>query len=493
MSRLFFSLQFRLVLGFALVLALALGSVSWYVGYVAQKEADRFQLGLEEARTARIERVISRIYSNRQDWTGLQATLEQAGSLFGWQIVVSDSQGQVVGRSHEGIDFLRSGSRHKTRFFPVLSRGQEVGSVGVAPSELPGVFPEPAVSRLVAELDRSLLWTGLGAGLAGILLVSLVSRRVLAPVRSLSSAARRLGQGDLSQRVAAPGRDEIGQLARSFNSMAEELESAERQRRNLMADVAHELRTPLSNIQGYLEAVRDGLLQPDSSTIDTIYQQVIHLTHLVEDLRVLALAEAGTLSLNWELDSMEDLLRRAVESFGPRANAKGVALALNISGGTRDETIGGEPGLPLPILPLVEMDRTRISQVVANLVENAIFHTPSGGTVTVSVELTGESTGPTNEGNTDPNLKKIRVSVADTGPGLDPQELSQVFDRFYRVDASRSRSTGGVGLGLTIAKQLVEAHGGNIIAESSLGGGSRFGFELPLARALLSDKTDDQV
>ena len=147
------------------------------------------------------------------------------------------------------------------------------------------------------------------------------------------------------------------------------------------------------------------------------------------------------------------------------------------------------------------MDRTRISQVVANLVENAIFHTPSGGTVTVSVELTGELTGeltreltgPTIERNTDPNLKKLRVSVADTGPGLDPQELSQVFDRFYRVDASRSRSTGGVGLGLTIAKQLVEAHGGTIIAESTLGGGSRFGFELPLVRPSLAGKSDTRV
>ena len=484
MSRLIFSLQFRLVLGFALVLTLALASVSWYVGHVAQKEADRFQQGLEKARAARIERVISRIYSTRQDWSGLQATLEQAGSLYGWRIVVSDTQGQVVGRSHQGFDFVRGDTGHRTRFFPVLSRGREVGSVGVAPSELPGVAPEPAVSRLVAELDRSLVWTGLGAGLAGILLVSLVSRRVLAPVRSLSSTARRLGQGDLSQRVAAPGRDEIGQLARSFNSMAEELESAERQRRSLMADVAHELRTPLSNIQGYLEAVRDGLLQPDSSTIDTIYQQVIHLTHLVEDLRVLALVEAGALSLNWELDSMEDLLRRSVESFGPRAEAKGVGLSLNISGDPKVVSTKEEP-----MLPLVEMDRTRISQVMANLMENAIFHTPAGGTVTVSVELTG----PSDDGSMDPNSKKMRVSVADTGPGLAPQELSQVFDRFYRVDASRSRSTGGVGLGLTIAKQLVEAHGGNIIAESSLGGGSRFGFELPLARPLLYGKSDSQV
>jgi len=139
MSRLFFSLQFRLVLGFALVLALALASVSWYVGYVAQKEADQFQQALEEARAARIERVISRIYSTRQDWTGLQATLEQAGSLYGWRIVVSDTQGQVVGESHQGFDFLRGAAGRRIKFFPVLSRGREVGSVGVAPGELPGV------------------------------------------------------------------------------------------------------------------------------------------------------------------------------------------------------------------------------------------------------------------------------------------------------------------------------------------------------------------
>ena len=144
------------------------------------------------------------------------------------------------------------------------------------------------------------------------------------------------------------------------------------------------------------------------------------------------------------------------------------------------------------MLPLVEMDRTRISQVVANLVENAILHTPAGGTVTVSVELIGELNGALNEGNMDSKLEKIKVSVDDTGPGLTPQELSQVFDRFYRVDASRARSTGGVGLGLTIAKQLVEAHGGTIFAESSLGEGSLFGFELPMARPLMTGKRDTQ-
>ena len=268
-----------------------------------------------------------------------------------------------------------------------------------------------------------------------------------------------LGRGDLSQRVPASGRDEMSQLARTFNAMAEDLEKAEKQRRTLMADVAHELRTPLSNIQGYLEALRDGLLQPDPATMESIYEQVLHLARLVEDMRLLALAEAGALPLDKELDSLDDVLRRSVESFGPRAEAKGVALSLQVQ----------------PQFPLVYMDRTRIVQVVANLVENAIFHTPEGGEVTVAASVISSG-----------SERRARVSVADTGKGLTEEDLPLVFDRFYRVDPSRSRITGGVGLGLTIANQLVQAHGGTIAVESTPGQGARFVFELPLTRSSAS-------
>ena len=320
----------------------------------------------------------------------------------------------------------------------------------MAPSIVPLEVPEPSVSILASALNRSLLWTGLAAGLAGVLLVSLLSRRVLAPTRSLSSAASLLGQGDLSQRVSTQGRDEIADLGRTFNSMAEDLEQAEQQRRSLMADVAHELRTPLSNIQGYLEAVRDGLMQPDNRTIDTIHQQVLHLTFLVEDLRLLALADAGALRLDRDPDSLEQALSKSIEAVQPRAESRGISISMDIP----------------PDFPLVEMDRTRIAQVVGNLLENAISHTPEGGLVSVTAEVTTNGWA--------------RVSVADTGTGIPADDLPLVFERFYRVDPSRTRSTGGAGLGLTIAKQLVEAHGGSIHAESEPGKGSRFVFELPL-------------
>ena len=451
MTRWFYSLQFRLILSFAVVLALALGSVSWYVGYAAQREADRFEKEVEEARAIRVKQLVSRYYSARSGWPGLQPALEQAGSLYGWRIVVRDGEGQVVGDSHQKFGTRRKEASRRSRLLPLLRSGRNVGSVVVAPSEIPDVVPEPPLSRLVTAVNRSLLWTGLAAGFGGILLLSLVSRQVLAPARVLTRAAHHLGQGDLSYRVSASGRDEIGELGRTFNSMAEGLERAELQRRSLMADVSHELRTPLSNIQGYLEAMRDGLLQPDSTTIDTIHQQVLYLTDLVEDLRLLALAQAGTLHLSLEPDSLEEVIRRSVEAFRPRAEAKGVSVHLELP----------------PEFPLVQMDRMRIAQVVGNLLENAILHTPEAGRVTVSAKVAGDTTA--------------RVTVADTGGGIPSIDLAQIFERFYRVDPSRTRATGGVGLGLTIAKQLVEAHGGSIRVESTLGKGSRFSFELPLA------------
>jgi len=330
---------------------------------------------------------------------------------------------------------------------PIVSSGNQVGSLVIEPNQ--ELALEPPLSRLASSINRSLVWTGMAALMAGIVMVFLVSRRILAPVRSLNTAALQLGKGDLSQRVPAKDHGEMGRLAQTFNVMAENLEKAEQQRRHMVADVAHELRTPLSNIQGYLEAVKDGIVQPDAQTIDTIYQQVLHLSRLVEDLRLLALAEAGALKLDRQRESIEELARKSVDAFSPRATAKGLVLTLEVASD----------------LPLVDMDRTRISQVLSNLLDNAIFHTPEGGQVKVRVDgLNGA----------------VQVMVEDTGVGIPAEALAHVFDRFYRVDISRARATGGAGLGLTIAKQLVEAHGGSIRAESVVGHGSVFTFELTI-------------
>ena len=449
-TRWFFSLHFRLIVAFALVLSLALVGIGLYVGYTSGQETERLERDIDDARLARMNLLVTRSYTERRGWEGIQQAIEGVSYLYGWRIRVMDQDRNLQADSH--LDFGHFGDLglKDGHSFPILSRGVTVGSVLVTSPEAPAVTPEPSVSLLTTAVNRSLLWMGLAAGAAGILLISLLSRRMLAPVRELSSAARLLGQGDTSQRVTPKGRDEVAELGRAFNSMASDLERAEQQRKVLMADIAHELRTPLTNVQGYLEAIKDGLLQPDGRTIDTVHEQVMQLARLVEDLRLLALAEAGDLPLHRQAGSLVDVLQRSLDGVKPRAEASGVQLFLEAP----------------EDLPPVEMDSMRIAQVVGNLLENAISYTPQGGQVTVTASLAGA------------NL--ARVSVADTGIGIPEEDLHSIFERFYRVDPSRTRATGAAGLGLTIAKGLVEAHGGAIYVESTPGQGSRFTFDLPL-------------
>ena len=458
-----------MIAGFTAVLALALAGVSIYVGMAASKEVQRFETERDLAQASRAQSFVSQYYSERSgDWSELQELLERTWPMWGRRIIVADNQGNLVADSHDRLIGFSKPARAPGQVypgltpmpsFPVLVDHHKVGALsmnlGTGGSNLAG----PAAGMVVSAVNRSLIWTGAGAAVVGTLLIALLSGRVLAPVQNLSAAALRLGRGDLSQRASASGPAEIKQLAASFNSMAANLEEAERQRRELVADVSHELRTPVSNIQGYLEAIQDGLLEPSGETIDVLYGQVTHLSRLVEDLRLLAQVESGALHLDCMPSIVSNLLERCLNALRPRAEANGVQLSL----ATAPET------------PLVEMDATRIAQVVDNLLDNAITHTPEGGSVSITA-------GPVAGG-------QVEVSVSDTGRGIPEAELHRLFDRFYRADPSRSRSTGGAGLGLTIAKQLVEAHGGTIHAESAPGAGSRFFFRLPVAAPQAPDQS----
>jgi len=243
----------------------------------------------------------------------------------------------------------------------------------------------------------------------------------------------------------------VGELAQSFNSMADDLERAERLRRNMVADVAHELRTPLSNLSGYLEAIRDGVVKPDTDTIRSLDEEASSLSRLVDDLQELSLADAGELKLTCHKEGASKLIKQVVAALQPKAAAKGLTVSVNLP----DD------------LPPVNIDSHRIRQVLHNLLENAVAHTTQGDTITVT------SWQQDNQ---------LKVSVADTGAGIPAKDLPNIFERFYRVDKSRTRATGGTGLGLTIAKRLVEAHDGKIEVQSEPGKGSTFTFALPIAR-----------
>jgi signal transduction histidine kinase len=282
------------------------------------------------------------------------------------------------------------------------------------------------------------------------------SRRVTRPLTRLTSAARTMAEGNLSVRVGSSAVREIDDLAGAFNTMASSLSDADRQRRQMTADVAHELRTPLAIIRGRLEGMQDGIYSATPEQIATLLNETALLERLIEDLRLLALVDAGQLPLHMESIAPASLLGSVARSFAQQARSQGIELRVT----------------DLPPLPEVEADPQRISQVLGNLVANSLRHTPAGGAVLLNAWMSTQEPvdGP----------QTMYMSVSDTGSGIAPGDLPHIFDRFYRSDLARTRSGGGAGLGLAIAKRMIEAHHGSIWAESSPGHGTKVSFSLPM-------------
>jgi two-component system OmpR family sensor kinase/two-component system sensor histidine kinase BaeS len=269
-------------------------------------------------------------------------------------------------------------------------------------------------------------------------------------------AADALAEGDLSARVAEEGGGEFGRFTRSFNRMAEALETADRQRRELLADVAHELRTPLTVIQGNLEGLRDGVYEATPDHLDLVLDETRKLGHLVDDLRLLTLAEAGQLPLDLQVLDVSQLLADVRDAFAYQANEAGIILEVDEGGA----------------LPPLVADPQRLGQVLGNLVTNALRYTPPGGEISLGADLESVDVTP----------GFVRLWVADTGEGIPASDLPRIFDRFWRGDPARTRETGaGSGLGLAIAKSLIEAHGGRIWAESRVDQGTMVSCFLPLS------------
>ncbi|NPV76022.1 MAG: HAMP domain-containing protein [Anaerolineae bacterium] len=289
----------------------------------------------------------------------------------------------------------------------------------------------------------------------------LVSRKVVAPVQAMTVASQRIADGHYSERVPAlkgfigVAQDELSHLAINFNQMAERLEQTEIMRRQLLADVAHELRTPLTSIKGSMEGLIDGVLPSETETYQLIYQEADRLQRIVLDLEELSRVEAGVYELKLESVAMPQLIESVVKKLGWQYEEKGVNMEIRLPGN----------------LPSVRVDQDRIGQVLINLMGNALQYTPAGGRVIISGEISDT---------------ELIMKITDTGIGIASEHLPYIFDRFYRVDKSRSRAYGGSGIGLTIAKHWVEAHGGRIWAESEgLGKGCTFIFTIPLRNQVL--------
>ena len=304
-----------------------------------------------------------------------------------------------------------------------------------------------------ASFNEALMYAALTAAVVAVALSLYLSRSVIAPVSAMSVATQRIADGRYDERVHVEGEDELAQLAARFNQMAEKLSEVETMRRRLIGDVSHELRTPLTAIKGSMEGLMDGVLPATDETYQQIHAEADRLNRLVNDLQELSRVEARAYELDLRPLDVSALLRTVTKRLMSQADSKAISLNLELS----------------PDLPRVLADEDRAVQVLTNLVGNALQYTPEGGSVTVAAQHINQ---------------QVMFSVRDTGIGISPEHLPNVFDRFYRADKSRSRRAGGgSGIGLTIARALVEAHGGRIWAESAgEGQGSVFTFTIPIAK-----------
>lgn len=307
--------------------------------------------------------------------------------------------------------------------------------------------------NFLTSVHQSLIWVGVALLVAGLGASYVLALSITTPLRKLSAAALEIGRGNFAQKVPVTSDDEVGRLAVVFNSMAETLDNNSKLRQQFQANIAHELRTPLAVIQGHLEGMIDGIIEPNRRQLTSLHEEAIRLSRLITDLKDLSMAEVRQLSLEVTELSVNQTVDKAVYMLKPLADEKGVTIERNL----------------LPGLPPIMADGDRICQIFYNLITNAIRYTAAGGQVTIATSQTRQE-----------ERDWVQVTVADNGQGIESTDLPYLFDHFYRGDKSRDRKSGGTGLGLAIVKQLAEIHGGTVQAESTVGQGSVFSVLLPV-------------
>ena len=394
-----------------------------------------------------VERELVDLHRRDGNWDDAAELFRRHGRRAGkgFEPALLDADGRVVvqGASFEvGDEVLPDQLRAAV---PLIGKSGRVGWVLYPAGRAPVLGPDE--ERLIGVMRNALAGWAAGGTAVAIALGVVLATRLTRPVRALTEAARAVAAGKYESAVVVPGSGELGDLARSFNQMSASLASAQEQRRRLSADIAHDLRTPLSIILGHTEALTDGLLPPTAATFAVLHEEAQRLDRLIEDLRTLSHAESGSMQLVLSPVEPQALLQRTANAHLPQATQRGVDLQVGSTAG----------------LPVVRMDVDKISRVLDNLVDNALRHTPAGGRVLLGAEK---------------HTSGVRFTVGDTGLGVAVADLAHIFERFYRGDGARGR--GGSGLGLAIARSLVELHGGTIGADSVPGAGTTSHFNLPL-------------
>ena len=444
------TLWFRLTAAFLLVAVIGVLVVALLANQATTQGFHAYLSQDQAAQWAGLQTDLADYYARQNSWQGAETLLTAVSpgrGQGGTSLVILDAAGNTAvtagGQRNRSVTVADANV-----VLPIEVDGRTVGTLLIRE---PGGQGERAGEQDLADVNQAIWLGGLAAVLLALVLGLLLARRLARPLSQLTQASRKMAAGDLGQHVDVGLQGEVSELAASFNQMSAALADAEQQRQQMLADIAHELRTPLSITRGHLEAMLDGVFPTTPDNLALIHEETVLLGRLVEDLRTLSLAEAGQLSLDKAPLDLTELTAQTVAAFEPLAEAEGVRLLAD---------------LPDTAVPLTA-DASRLRQVLGNLLSNALRHVPKGDNgppqVTVSLVLQNGT---------------VNLSVADNGPGLSLEAQAHVFDRFWRADSARSRDRGGSGLGLAICKAIVVAHNGRIAVKSTPGHGATFNIEL---------------
>jgi two-component system sensor histidine kinase BaeS len=453
------SLFFRLMGAFSLVILVGYAIVYLIANQATANEFQVFMFQGQMVATQDVTNQLMEYYRAHGSWDGVESVFQRntnspGGMMSGSMMVgtprlwLADASGIIVAATDNSRRGQQISNTELSSGNAIRLNNQTVGTL-IADANVANAAIDAPSQNFLNQVNRSLFLAGIVATLIALVLGFVLFRQITAPLDVLTQATQKIAAGDLKTRAVVRGEDEISRLGRSFNRMAENLEHSETARRNMLADVSHELRNPLGVIQSHLEAMLDGVFPTSPEQIASLHDETILLKRIVDDLRDLALADAGQLSLRRETTDLRSLVERTTQTFQAQAVEKQIALTHELA---QD-------------IPALNVDAQRIEQVLRNLVSNAMHYSPAGARVTVKLIRNGNT---------------ARVEVSDTGPGIPADALAQIFERFWRGDKSRSRILGGSGLGLAIAKQWIEAHGGEIGVTSQVGQGATFWFTLPI-------------
>ena len=450
--KLFNSLVFKITVSFSVVLVGTLLSLGVYLQHVAKIESENIQNEYNQLKVERIQRLLDSITSTQpMNLRDVQRKLMDYSKISGANIKLYDENNIEVFDTSKGLNVKNNNRNPIFKVIPTSLGGmivevnqpnlvsiQAISASDTQEDQL--IQTDPPISNIVNQVVKSIAIIGILSIITSIAIIWIISRRTLNPITNIVNTSKYLSKGDFTKRIDQSVSGELSEIVTAFNYMASELQKLDEQRKIMIADIAHELRTPMTNLKGYIEGWSDGIIKPDNETLKILDYQVNTLSKIIDDLSTLSLAESGMLSLNISEFELNNKISEIINNFKLRSESQNININNNI---TPDITINYDP--------------QRFTQIVTNILNNSILATDDGGIISFS---------------TSTNNNNLLLKISDNGTGIPKDELPYIFDRFYRTDKSRNRQSGGSGLGLSIVKYLIESHNGTIKINSELSKGT---------------------